>query len=67
MDNYYSKYFKSFPATKKQSAQLTSSNSLVGNKFTLLIDKKKSNIKLQNKFGYSVAELNEDDSKLAKL
>ena len=55
------------PKDKRQAAQLTSSNSLCGNRFYLKVDSKSKIVKVNNKFNYAVAELSEEDSKLIKL
>ena len=55
------------PKNKRQAAQLTSSNSLCGNRFSLKVDSKSKIVKINNKFNYAVAELSEEDSKLIKL
>lgn len=57
------KYYQVKPASKKQSAQLTSPNSIVGNKFALKIDPSKQQVTIKNKFDYAVAKLNDDDAK----
>lgn len=59
----FAKYIKVDPRSKKQSAQLTSSNSLVGNIFSLKPDSKNSSVKIFNKFNYVVAEINDKDAK----
>lgn len=56
------KYYQVKPASKKQSAQLTSSNSIVGNQFLLKIDPSKQQVKIENKFNHAVAQLNKKDS-----
>lgn len=59
----FAKYIKVDPRSKKQSAQLTSSNSLVGNIFSLKVDIKNSIVKIHNKFNYCVAEIQGADAK----
>ena len=59
----FAKYIKVDPRSKKQSAQLTSSNSLVGNIFSLKVDSKKGVVRIYNKFNYCVAEIQNDDAK----
>ena len=63
----YAKYFKAYPKDKRSVAQLTSSNSLCGDRFKLEINSKNSIVRIKNKFGYSVADLSEENSKLVKL
>lgn len=67
MQKNNAKYIKAYPKNKKQAAQLTSSNSLCGDRFILKINSKNSIVKIQNKFNYSIAELDEENSKLVKL
>lgn len=55
------------PKDKRQAAQLTSSNSLCGNRFSLKVNSKSPVVTIKNKFDYAVAELSEEDSKLIKL
>lgn len=63
----FAKYILANPKNKKQAAQLTSSNSLCGDRFKLKINSKSKVVKIINKFDYTVAELSEEDSKLIKL
>lgn len=57
------KYYQVKPASKKQSAQLTSPNSIVGDQFTLKIEPSKQQVTIKNKFDYAVAKLSDDDAK----
>ena len=59
----FCKYLIVNPSSKKQSAQLTSSNSLVGNLFKLKVDSKANKVKAFNKFNYCVAEISGEDAK----
>ena len=63
----YEKYIKVEPGSKKQSAQLTSSNSIVGDLFKLKIDSKSPAVAILNKFNYAVVKISEEDSKIIKL
>lgn len=63
MEEHLAKYIKACPENKKQAAQLTSSNSIVGNLFSLKINSKKQQVTIVNKFNYEVAMLNKDDAK----
>lgn len=51
------------PTNKKQSAQLTGSNSIVGNNYLLKIDSHNQKVLIKNKFDFDVAELNKEDAK----
>lgn len=55
------------PKDKGQAAQLTGSNSICGNRFTLKVDSKNPVVTIKNKFDYAVAELSKEDSKIIKL
>lgn len=59
----FSKYLITKPNTKKQSAQLTSSNSIVGDFFKYKIDTKTQTVSIMNKFDYKVSEINGDEAK----
>lgn len=59
----FAKYLPAFPVSKKQAAQLTSSNSICGDKFSLKIDTKKQQIKIYNKFNFCVAEIKGENAK----
>ena len=63
----YAKYFQAYPKDKRSAAQLTSSNSLVGDSFSLKPNSKKTEISIINKFGYKAASLNAEDSKQVQL
>lgn len=63
MQESFAKYIFASPTTKKESAQLTSSNSIVGNIFIITKQKNKQKIIIKNKFNFTVAHLNENDSK----
>lgn len=63
----YAKYVLAFPKGKKAAAQLTSSNSLVGTLYSLKIDPKKESVKILNKSGYVVADIDKEESKNIKL
>lgn len=56
-------YIDADPQNKKQAAQLTSSNSIVGDFFKLKIDTKEQKVILLNKFDYEVAEIPKEFSK----
>lgn len=57
----FCKYFSAIPSNKKMCAQLTSSNSIVGDEFTL--ERLNSNkIQIKNKFEFPVAELDKQNS-----
>lgn len=57
----YCKYIKARPSKKEQTAQLTSSNSVVGSFFDLSIDSKKHKIIIKNEFGFDVAVVDKSD------
>lgn len=59
----YLKYFSAIPKGKKAAAQLTSSNSLVGNTFSLRVDTKKNIVKIYNKYNHCVSEIEDEDAK----
>lgn len=63
MQEIYTKYIQAKPANKIQAAQLTSSNSVVGNFFNLEYDKEIKQIIIFNKYKYPVAQLSAEDSK----
>lgn len=62
MQENYCKYISAKPQTKQQSAQLTSSNSIVGNAFECKIDKKTRQVIIHNKFDYPVATIDNTDA-----
>lgn len=61
MQEIYAKYIQAKPADKKQAAQLTSSNSIVGNNFMFKLSRKENNLYIYNKFNYAVAKVSNKD------